>query len=139
MITEDWNEELGLAQCVITDTSKGITLTGYGRAVCHDNDIPWKSQVTGQYIALTRAQIDILRKKRDFELKPSIMAIKHVLATMVNSRHYNPKSYEAKRIKKELQNLETELHMVSTIIHDEQETLKTYLEHKESIYNSLRN
>jgi hypothetical protein len=31
---------------------------------------------------MTRAQIDILRKKRDYEIKPSIMALEHVLSTM---------------------------------------------------------
>ena len=43
MITQDWNDELGMAQCVITDISNGVILTGYGKAICHDDDIKWKS------------------------------------------------------------------------------------------------
>lgn len=134
MITQDWNEELGMAQCVITDISNGVIITGYGKAVCHDDDVKWKSQVTGEYIALTRANIDILRKKRDYELKPSIMVIEHIISTMINSKQYNPNSYEAKRIKKELKNLKDDLYMINTIIEDEQTSLKTYLDAKEELH-----
>jgi hypothetical protein len=39
MIIEDWNNDLGMAQCVIEDTSNnGVTLRGYGKATCHDDD-----------------------------------------------------------------------------------------------------
>ena len=134
MITEDWNEELGLAQCVITDFSNGVILSGYGKAMCHDDDEQWKRASTGKYIAMTRAQIDILRKKRDYELKPSIMAIEHIISTMINSKKYNPNSYEAKRIKKELQNLKDDLNMVNTIINDEQTSLQTYLKTKDELH-----
>jgi hypothetical protein len=139
MITEDWNEELGLAQCVFTDISNGVILSGYGRAICHDDDIPWKRASTGKYIAMTRAQIDILRKKRDYELKPSIMAIEHIISTMTNSKRYNPDSYEAKRIKKELKNLKDDLHMINTIIKDEQASLKTYLDTKDKLHKKDEN
>jgi len=139
MITEDWNEELGLAQCVVTDISNGVILSGYGRAACHDDDIPWKRASTGKYIAMTRAQIDILKKKRDYELKPSIMAIEHIISTMTNSKKYNPDSYEAKRIKKELKNLKDDLHMINTIIKDEQASLKTYLDAKDKLHKEAEN
>jgi hypothetical protein len=127
MITQDWNEEIGMAQCVITDTSNGVTLSGYGRALCHDDDEAYKNQITGDYIAFTRAQIDILRKKRDYELKPSIIAIEHIISTMINSKNYNPNSYEAKRIKKELQNLKLDLRYINTVIEDTQLGLREYL------------
>ena len=139
MITEDWNEELGLAQCVITDFSNGVILSGYGRAICHDDDTRWKRASTGKYIAMTRAQIDILRKKRDYELKPSIMAIEHIISTMTNSKKYNPDSYEAKRVKKELKNLKNDLHMINTIIKDEQASLKTYLDAKDKLHQEAEN
>lgn len=139
MVTQDWNDELGMAQCVVTDISNGVILTGYGKAICHDDDIKWKSQVTGEYIALTRANIDILRKKRDYELKPSIMAIEHIISTMINSKKYNPDSYEAKRIKKELKNLKEDLSIINTIICDEQASLKTYLDTKEELHLKAEN
>jgi len=88
---------------------------------------------------MTRAQIDILRKKRDYELKPSIMAIEHILSTMTNSKKYNPNSYEAKRINKELQNLKEELHMINTIIKDEKQALLNYLDYKNKALDKFRN
>lgn len=137
MITRDWNENLGMAQCIINDTSNGVTLEGYGRAVCCDEDEKYKSKITGYYIAESRARINIMCKKRDYELKPAIMALEHVLATMEHSAKYNPDSYEAKRIKKELKNLKNDLHIVRSIIKDEKEALKTYLAHKDAIYRKL--
>lgn len=139
MITQDWDEELGMAQCIITDTSNGVTLTGYGRATCHNEDVKWKSEITGKYIATARAQIDILQKKRDYELKPSIMAIKHILSTMTHSKQYQPNSYEAKRIKKELLNLEIDLSLINKIIQDEKESLRIYLEQKDNLHNQDEN
>ena len=39
MIIEDWNNDLGMAQCIIEDTStNGVTLRGYGKATCHNDD-----------------------------------------------------------------------------------------------------
>ena len=137
MITRDWNEELGMAQCVINDTSNGVMLVGYGRAVCCDEDEKYKSKITGYYIAETRARIDIMCKKRDYELRPAIMALEHVLATMEHSTKYDPNSYEAKRIRKELKNLKNDLHIVRSIITDEKNALKTYLEQKDAIYRKL--
>ena len=140
MIIEDWNNDLGIAQCIIEDTStNGVTLRGYGKATCHDDDEQWKSELTGKYIAMTRAQIDILRKKRDYEIIPSIMALEHVLSTMEQSKKYNPKSYEAIRIKKELKHYQEDLHMVQTIIVDEQENLRLYLAGKDQLHHQDEN
>ena len=39
MIIEDWNNDLGMAQCIIEDIStNGVILRGYGKASCHDDD-----------------------------------------------------------------------------------------------------
>lgn len=140
MIIEDWDNDLGMAQCIIEDTStNGVTLRGYGKATCHDDDKQWKSEFTGKYIAMTRAQIDILRKKRDYEIIPSIMALEHVLSTMEQSKKYNPKSYEAIRIKKELKHYQEDLHMIQTIIIDEQENLRLYLAGKDQLHHQDEN
>jgi len=84
---------------------------------------------------MTRAQIDILRKKRDYEIKPSIMTLEHVLSTMEQSKKYNPKSYEAIRIKKELKHYQEDLRMIQTIIVDEQENLRLYLAGKDQLHH----
>ena len=137
MITEDWNAELGMAQCIITDTSNNVTLRGYGRAICSEEDEKYASEITGRYIANCRARIEIMRQKRDYELKPAIMTLQHVISTMEHSNKYNPNSYEAKRIRKELKNLQNDLRITCSIINDEKESLKIYLEQKDAIYRKL--
>lgn len=51
MIINDWNEDTGIAQCIITDMSNGTELKGYGMAACHDYDTEFKSERTGLFIA----------------------------------------------------------------------------------------
>ena len=46
---------------------------------------------------------------------------------MINSKNYNPNSYEAKRIKKELQNLKLDLNYINEVIKDTQLGLRKYL------------
>lgn len=138
MIMYDWNEELGLSQCVITDSKNNIAFNGYGSARCHEDDKDMQSQMTGEYIATCRAQIDALRQKRDYDLKSGLMALKHLKATMIHSKKYNPDSYEAKRLNKEIKNLEKEINYINDTIYDLQNGLKIYLENKEALYQSLR-
>lgn len=138
MKIEDWNNELGLAQCIITDKSNGITFKGYGKAQCHDEDEDFKSHMTGMYIATCRAQIDILRQKRDYDMKPGLMALKHLQSTMINSKLYNPTSYESQRLTSEIMNMEKEIEYLNSNIQDLKEGLKIYLEHKEALYQNLR-
>lgn len=137
MVLNEWDADNGIAQCIVSDSKNGITIEGFGMATCHENDKAFQSELTGSFIAQTRAYINILRNKRDYDIKPGLMALKHVRATMVHSHNYNPSSYEAKRLSKEIKNLEDSLHELNCVIEEEKKMLKEYLNDKDKIYREL--
>ena len=53
-----------------------------------------------------RAQINILQNYKNRELRPGLKALVHLKGTMQISTRYNPNSYEAKRLDKEIKNKE---------------------------------
>ena len=93
-IIEHWDESHGIARCILNyTTSTGISLQGIGIAKCHPDDYPYISKLTGGIIAEYRAEIDLLKKINNYEIKPGIAALKHVYCTMRHSKRYNEKSY----------------------------------------------
>lgn len=138
-IKDNWDAEHGIARCVIGYTTKaGIPLIGIGIAECHPEDTDCMSQLTGGIIAEYRAEIDLLKKINNYEIKPGISALKHVYCTMRHSKRYNEKSYEAIRLKKELAHLMDELEENNNAIKELKEHLATYIENKEKLYQKIR-
>ena len=131
MIITNWDEDIGLYTAVITDTTNNILLTGYGEARCHPDDKQYQSMLTGSFLAEIRAKIDILRKKRDFDLKPGLLALEHLKSTMTLSKHFNPKSYEIKRLYKEIKNKQDEINEVNTVIKELKQIIITYLDEQD--------
>ena len=127
MILNDWMQETGIASCIISDNNNNIKIEGFGMAQCHPDDEPFKSETIGSFIAESRARIDILRKIRDYDLKPGLTALQHLQSTMVKSNHYNPESYESKRLKKEIQNQKDEIDYINEILREEKHNLNFYL------------
>lgn len=138
-IIEHWDAEHGIARCVLSyTTSAGIVLQGIGIAECAPEDIEFMSELTGGIIAEYRAEIDLFKKINMYEIKPAIMALKHVYCTMQHSKKYNPKSYEAIRLKKELAHLMDELEENKTIITNIKNDLAAYIRDKDKTYKKLK-
>lgn len=134
-IIEHWDESHGIAKCILNyTTSAGISLQGIGIAECHPDDYPYISKLTGGIIAEYRAEIDLLKKINNYEIKPGIAALKHVYCTMKHSKRYNEKSYEAVRLKKELAHLMDELEENKKAIQDIHNNLNKYLEDKDRLH-----
>ena len=138
-IIEHWDEEHGVARCILSyRMSSGAYLKGIGIAECHPDDTPFISQLTGSVIAQYRAEIDLLKQINHYEIAPGITALKHVYCTMLHSSHYNPDSYEAKRLKRELAHLmdeQTENQNMITLL---QKNLAQYIKQKEQLYKKIR-
>lgn len=138
-IKEYWDEDRGVSRVVLTyRTPSGIFLQGIGIAECHPDDAQFMSQLTGNMIAQYRAEIDLIKKINNYEIKPGIDAVKHVYCTMSQSKKYNSKSYEAVRIKRELAHLFDELEENKQTITRLQSELKNYIISKEEIYKRIR-
>lgn len=138
-ISSGWLADTGFSTCTIRyHSGTQLDLFGHGYAECHQNDQDFKSELTGAFIANSRAEIDICRKIRDQELKPGLLALKHLQATMIKSKKYNPDSYEAKRLKKEIYNYQQEINDTNAMINEMQNNLKEYINGKEALYQKRR-
>lgn len=129
-----WNEECGRAVCTIYYKDK----TFCGSAECSDVDRDFMSERTGTHIAYIRAYIDYLKYVRDCEQVPRIDALTHYYGTMKHSNSFNEKSYEAKRLFKEIQNAEEDLNAIRELISINRKDLQLYLSEKDKFYKNQR-
>lgn len=96
-----------------------------GEAVCHPDDKPNES--IGRALSQYRAQYKILQDIRDNELVPQIEVLKHLVANMETSKHYNPKSYEARMIRRQLKIKEQDLKSVKDMLARLHDTISEYI------------
>lgn len=131
----EWNEEIGVASCVITDTYGRIHV---GVAQCHENDFDMKSEKTGIEIAHRRAEIATLKSYVQNELKPRLRALKQLYYSMNRSKHFNKKSYETKMLWSQIRFIKNELAAAQETIAELEEDLMTYIEKKDEFYKKVR-
>lgn len=91
----EWDEESGLASCILTDGQHYYT----GIAQCHYDDIDMKSEKTGCEIAFRRAKIHAMQDYRD-SLKTKLSALNQLYYSMKHSTHFDEKSYENKMLQR---------------------------------------
>lgn len=80
-----------------------------GEAHLHPEDAENESQRKGYTLAETRAYIKVLQHHIQNELKPALKALKHLNCCIQQSKNYNPKSYEARMLTRNLRLLDEEL------------------------------
>ena len=129
-----WSEENGTAFATIF--YKNYTFTG--EAFCHPDDKDMMSKLTGQTIAEYRATIKYLRFIRDCELQPQLKALKQLYYSMNHSKYFNPESYEAKMLYRQIKNLKEDLEAIKEEIQHQKDSLKAYLEIKEADHAKIR-
>ena len=132
--TYTWIEETGEA----TYTIYYNNLTFTGRATCHPDDEDMKSQMLGLRIAETRALLAYMRHIRDNELRPQIASLKQLYYSMKHSKQYNPKSYEAKMLYRQIDSLEEDLHNLRIEINTIRFRHLQYMREKEELHQVLR-
>lgn len=130
-----WNEETGTCTCGIYLDD---FLQGFGIAECADQDRDVMSQRTGEHIAELRAQINLLQNYKNRELHPGLKALKHLKSTMINSKSYNPDSYESKRLNVEIKNFQKDILDIQAAIESLKQDLYEYINLKEEIYQRQR-
>ena len=130
-IIERYDETDGIASCTLTYRSvSGQDIVALGTALCHPQDQDMKSQITGEYIARARAVVALAQRINAEELKPGLVALKHLLSTMDHGG-YDPNS-------KEIKNFEDDIRYNKIIIDEEKKMLREYIKDKEAIYQQLR-
>ena len=121
--------------CTISD-DRGNTFIG--KAKCHPHDQEFESEKVGYVIASQRAIIKALKFEINNHLKPTLKVFNSLLDSMKQSKHFNKKSYETKRIFRTINNLELEIQTFKEMISKIEEELKQFLEEKDKFRASIR-
>ena len=129
-----WSERYGTATCTLFYKNYEFT----GVANCHPDDQDMMSKLTGQTIAEYRATLKYLRFIRDCELQPQLKSLKQLYYSMNHSKYFNPKSYEAKMLYRQINHLTEDLKENKYLIDLTKSELKAYLTTKERDHKQLR-
>ena len=129
-----WSEENGTAFCTIYYNKYSFM----GEAQCHPHDRDMISKLTGQTIAEMRATIKYLRFIRDCELQPQLKALKQLYYSINHSKYFDPKSYEATMLYRQINHLTEDLKENKYLIDLTKSQLEAYLITKERDHQRLR-
>lgn len=108
-----------------------------GHAKCLDQDNDFWSERTGCTIAELKANIKRLRyirKQKKEELKPLLNFQKRLECC----KNYNEKSFEARRLRKEIYTYNEQINELTNAINDETTYLNKYIIEKDNLYRKLR-
>ena len=106
-----FNAEKGLTTAVMD--YKGFSFTGV--AHCHPEDK--FSEYIGGSLAEQRATREYLRFVRENEIKPQLHALKQLYYSMNKSKNYNPKSYEAVMLQRQIRQREDDLEVIKDYLY----------------------
>ena len=130
-----WDEEVGYANCTLTDAKTGKTYVG--TAACHPDDSDMMSEKTGCELAYRRARINALRGHRD-ELKCELNALNRLYYNMKHSTRFNPCGYENIMLQRHIRMTENDLATAKDIIATELQNLYEIIDEKEKFYTRVR-
>ena len=74
----------------------------------------------------------------DNEIKPKIAALKQLYYSMKHSTQFNPHSYEAKMLYRQIKYHEEDLNNMKMAIKDTKVRINKFIKDKEKLYNKLR-
>lgn len=130
----NWYAETGTAECIIYCGP----LKFKGLSHCHPEDEDMMSKLTGETIAEGRALLTYLRHIKNNELKPQLKALKQLYYSMNRSKHFNPKSYEYRMLRRQICIVENNLSGIKEEITNIKTSLKEYLEQKEKDHKIIK-
>lgn len=116
-----WDDVEKVSKTIIIDTFNNKKYEGIAKTA--PDDISYAKEYVGETISQTRAKIEMLKDIRDNEIKPQIKILNHLYTNMSTSTRFNPKSYEAKMLRRQLQIKRADLEAINDLI----ESLKLYI------------
>ena len=116
-------------------TYKGKQFVGHTK--CHPEDQDFWSERVGCFIAEHRAIIKKFKFMKK-ELLPNLQVLENLEKQLKCCKQYNPDSFEAKRLRKEIYLQRSKINELNEAIKDEQDYLKQYIYGKDKLYNRLR-
>lgn len=137
-IIYNWDEETGEAFCTIFNTVRGRDRLYTGTAFTHPDDADMKSELVGEQIAEWRAHIKMLQDYMINEIEPGLAALKQLYYSMNRSKNFNPKSYEAKMLFRQIRIKEDDLAFCKQAIANTKHYIKEYIDRKDKNYQLIR-
>lgn len=134
-ISTRYNKDFLSAVCCI-ELPSGVKIVG--TAECHPNDEDMANEKTGCYIAERRAYIKYLGYIRDNEIKPELKALKKFYNVINQSKYYNEQDYSNQMLLRNIKRLEDDLAALKEEIQEERQSLKNYIDEKETFYQNVR-
>ena len=113
-ISTSWSEKAGVALFTIQYKNKYFT----GMASCCEEDKEFKSEIFGEALAENRATRKYFAFIRDNEIIPELKALNQLYYSMKHSSQFNPKSYEAKMLFRQIKQREEDLKILKFSIQD---------------------
>lgn len=138
LYTYYWDEEKGEAIATFRGQLRGREKVYQGIAHVHPDDTDMKSELIGTQIAEWRAQIKMFQDYLANELEPGLAALKQLYYSMSRSKHFNPKSYEAKMLFRQIRLKEEDIADAKLLIANIKRYIKEYIDRKEQNYQLIR-
>ena len=129
-----FDEENGTTCCEMLYDNQAF----YGCAICAPEDMDMLNKKTGQEIAFNRAYIEILKHERD-TLKTELNGLKSLYYSIKHSKKYNPKSYEAYMLRRQMRMREGDIIQIKEDIQTTKDYINKYIEEKDKFYKQMRN
>lgn len=127
----EWEEKFGVTKCTIDDKFTGT-------AICNFIDYDMKNRKVGEEIAYNRALIKYLKYDKNNRIIPSLKAVRQVYYSMNQSKKFNSDSYEAKMLRRQIENWEYELSLTIDAIETTEDYIRLYIKHKDEYYQHIR-
>lgn len=108
-----------------------------GHANCLPEDMEFWSENVGCFIAQTKAELKAMRYMRA-EARKELKVLVDFQKRLECCKNYNSKSFEARRLRKEIYLYKNKIENISNSINDTELYLKDYIKGKENLYQKLR-
>lgn len=109
----------------------------FGETQCYPEDFDVESKLIGQHIAAERALIQAMMGAVQ-DMKKEFKVLRQFYYTINHSKKYNPKSYEAYMLKRQLNKRETNIKLVQQAIDEKRKCLYEYIQDKDKTHKLLR-
>ena len=128
-----WDEKTGVMICEIE--YQGNTFKGM--AVCHEDDADFKSELVGSNLAYERAYIKLFKYLKKTE-KARLDVLLNVYNSMAQSYRFNPDSFEAKILKKNIHRTEQVVNALNDTIKEMNDSVRPQIDRYEDFFKKVR-
>ena len=130
-----YDDEKGEVTCILSNKD-GVEF--FGVAHCHPDDMDMYSHLTGENIAVIRAEIKVFQHYISTFINPELRTLNSLYNNLKGHPKFNPSSFESIFIKKRIYQLQKQKKNFKDCIKANKDELRTYIKAKDSVYQAIR-